>query len=753
MAPEKFKVHRMTTAVRRRVFPRPKTPDINDDTASTKSKRSIKDSIKGMKIPLFRSSRDRKETIPVPIIEETQPSPSLPSLPAIYAAQPPLPVHFPLVQTPVLINLIDVPVSNRLELNSTETTSQGNIPPSLMGHASTDDLDGPLQPLIISGSSFLPPESAQERPPAPASQVPVFSTMVYVGEGTVGADAPELRDKAIVLEPNIESVVSEPPPSPPEAVVIEPPVEAVVTELPVMNAVINNAVEALVMAQPLMPTQPTSPALPVSNAESYFNLTEPDDRFIEVPNPITEPMDWLFADNLEHEGPQIVRDPSVGTDLAGRHISAPLIPVSEYAIEPKENTVRSISPALGDGPLISDPRIEALHTELLIEVATTTEPALEVPATQQVLAAVTPDTPPSPDKGATPGPRFNVPLPDEEFVSDAHVVSGPMDVSFNVEPDKPHVVSDSPVIHELGVHSVETEPLVNDATIEYAVMDRDDTQLAAPPSPVSKDESHFSLPAPEESFTDVAQVVPGSVKPSFIYEPGERQVEIANPAFVQLVHPDSAEHVSAPSIAERPVSTRFPEPDTEVVGPHLPIMVSSTAERTVEAPVPEMHSQLITLALPVRDAPDVSLTVQDDGFVVIMPHVVKEDTVEALNRPILGGGSTGAPTPGVGERSQEPPRIDEGTSPGQRGSYIRSVDIYIYMVSTVHNDWSVNQAARGSIFESMDDRVSQFGIINVCSYRDRYNTHWLTITMLLVVRLTLHDNNPTIHQFNRMALS
>lgn len=145
--------------------------------------------------------------------------------------------------------------------------------------AFTDDPDELPQPQVIQDPSLVQPEPTKEPPQVLVVDPPVEDSEALV-ESPVEESFPEL---AVEAAPPPETVVPE---SEVEPVVVEPQVEAVVAEpqVPVEVAVIERAVEVPV-TQEVAPAQPATPAEPVGEAASYFNLPVQEEVIRVPPQP------------------------------------------------------------------------------------------------------------------------------------------------------------------------------------------------------------------------------------------------------------------------------------------------------------------------------------------------------------------------------------------------------------------------------------------------------------------------------------
>lgn len=287
-SPAKSRWSRVGTAVRRAstlVAPRSSSSDL-DDAASIKG--STKGSIKGINTtpapaPASPPVPEPKATIPSPIAEspareaassEGDPLPA----PASSSASGPS----PLAQAPLITSTVKAPVP---ETELTPTSPQGYVPPPLLDSSAvgpgafTDDPDELPQPQVIQDPSLVQPEPTKESPQVLVVDPPVEDSEALV-ESPVEESFPEL---AVEAAHPPETVVPE---SEVEPVVVEPQVEAVVAEpqVPVEVAVIERAVQVPV-TQEVAPVQPATPAEPVGEAASYFNLPVQEEVIGVPPQP------------------------------------------------------------------------------------------------------------------------------------------------------------------------------------------------------------------------------------------------------------------------------------------------------------------------------------------------------------------------------------------------------------------------------------------------------------------------------------
>jgi hypothetical protein len=669
----------MGTTVRRvtsRLFSRTQVPDLDDDAASTNSKRSIKASIRSIKTSLFHSSRDPKETILIPAIE-------IPPLnitlsrgdPSATAAL--VPVHSSLAQTPVVASPIDVPAtSDQREMEVAQNTLQRNAPPPLVESAaigvglSTDGLDELLQSQITLDSSFIQPESTERYPSSP--YVPDFrASFNEVVERSVRADAHELQNEVVIPMSQVDSIVPE---LMIKVVIAEPAVQTTVTE---------NVADVPVTDGLLAPTWPTIVPSPfIGEPESHSDLPAPDETFIEVAQAVTNPMDASFAD--ERDKPYVFKDTSfVQPELTGIHASVPNVlvaesPGDEAAVEyPVEDS--TTRPVTSDDVMISEEQIEAVLTEALVKTAMA-DRAAEVPVTDDVVAPL------SPVEKVTS--YFNPPLPDERFIEEP-----PTDASFTNDPDEPEVVSDPSVVppesikevrtvvSERQIEAVFTEALVKTAaierTVEIPVKDEvlvptkpatlvlpdgepspyfdlplsDEKDVESVPQAVTvfteplvkttvieraveipvKDEvlvptksstlvlpdgepsSHFDLPLSDEKDVElVPQAVMNPTEASFTDEPNDLQI-------LSVIQPESTEGVLSIS----------PEPQIEAVVLE-PFIKTIVIECTVEVPVTDgvlVSKQSAELALPAGEPSSyLELQLPDEKSIEVPPQGIMEPT-------------------------------------------------------------------------------------------------------------------------------
>ena len=262
----------MNTVVRRAsslVAPRSSSSD-RDDAASTKS------SIKGINTtPAVISPPPTPEpqvAVPSPIAES--PAREAESSQADPAPAPaPAPAPSPLAQDPVIPT---PPTAPTPEPEAAPTSPQGYVPPPLLDSSAvgpggfTDDVDELPQPQVIRDPSFVQPEPTETEGNPPV-----------LGTEAVGEEMVESPVEETFAERMVEATAPEPEPQV-EVVEVGPQVAPVVADAPAEVVVAERAV-AVTDVQEVVSTQPVTPAEPVGEAASYFNLPVQEDPMLVTP--------------------------------------------------------------------------------------------------------------------------------------------------------------------------------------------------------------------------------------------------------------------------------------------------------------------------------------------------------------------------------------------------------------------------------------------------------------------------------------